>query len=167
MRAAPAIQVSVRRFGVWRAVVLAVGSFAASVVAAWVAQHMRALPWPGAAGVLAIGAAAIVSTVWLTAGLLRVPAFQLRWDGLSWYFNQGDPTATDAIAGDPNAGELSIAVDLGAWLLLRFTPSTPPGKVRVRWLPLQRQGLEQQWHGLRCAVYSPRPAPGSKAAAQR
>ena len=167
MRAAPAIHVSVTRFGVWRSVVLAVGTSAAIIVVAWVAQQLRSLPWPAAAGEFAIGAVAFMSTVWLTAALVRASAFQLRWDGLSWYFNPGGPTTADAIAADPQAGELSIAIDLGAWLLLRFTPSTPPGDVRVRWLPLQRRGLERQWHGLRCALYSPRPVPDSRAASQR
>ena len=167
MRAAPDIHVCVTRFGMWRAAVLAVGLFAVVAVVAWMTQHMRVLPWPAAAGQFAGGAVALVSTLWLTAGLVRMPAFQLRWDGLSWYFNRVDPTSTDAIAAEPQAGELSIAIDLGAWLLLRFTPGTPPGDARACWLPLQRQGLERQWHGLRCALYSPRPAPKSGAAAQR
>jgi hypothetical protein len=40
-------------------------------------------------------------------------------------------------------------------MLLRFTPDAP---ARMTWLPVQRRGLEAQWHALRCAVYSPRPA---------
>ena len=170
MRAAPDIHVCVTRFGMWRAAVLTVGLFAAIVIVAWVAQYMRALPWPAAAGQFAVGTVAFVLTVWLTVALLRVPAFQLRWDGLSWYFSPGYPTSADATAAaaDPQAGEVSIAIDLGTWLLLRFSPGTPPGDVRVRWLPVQRHGLERQWHGLRCALYSPRPAPDdSGAAAQR
>ena len=168
MRAAPDIHVCVTRFGMWRAAVLIVGLVAAIAIVGWVMQHMRTLPWPAAASQVAVGAVAFVLTVWLTAGLTRVPAFQLRWDGLSWYFNRVDPTSTDVIAAEPQAGELSIAIDLGAWLLLRFTPGTPPGDARACWLPLQRQGLERQWHGLRCALYSPRPAPNdSGAAAQR
>ena len=168
MRAAPDIHVCVTRFGMWRAAVLAVGSFAAFAIVAWVIQHMHALPWPAAAGQFAVGAVAFGLTVWLTAGLAKVSAFQLRWDGRSWYFNREAPTSADATAADLQAGELSIAIDLGAWLLLRFTPGTPPGDVRARWLPVQRRGLERQWHGLRCALYSPHPAPGDiGAAAQR
>ena len=168
MRAAPDIHVCVTRFGIWRAAVVTVGLFAAVVIVAWVAQHMRALPWPAAAGQFAVGALAFVLTVWLTAGLVNTSAFQLRWDGLSWYFNRWNPTSADATAADPQAGDVSIAVDLGSWLLLCFSHSNPLGDVRVRWLPVQRQGLERQWHGLRCALYSPRPAPNdSGAAAQR
>jgi len=167
MRAAPDIHVCVTRFGMWRAAVLAVGLFAAVAIVVWATQHMRVLSWPAAVGQFAGSAAALVSILWLTADLVRVPAFQLRWDGLSWYFNRADPTSADAVAGDPQAGDLSIAIDLGAWVLLRFTPGAPPAGARTRWLPLQRHGLERQWHGLRCALYSPRPAPGSEAAAQR
>ena len=167
MRAAPDVHVCVTRFGLWRAAVSAVGLFAAVAIVAWVTQHIRALPWPAAAGQFAVGGLAIASTLWLTVGLAGVSAFQLRWDGLSWYFDRADPTSTGGVAADPQAGDLSIAIDLDTWLLLRFTPSTPPGDARARWLPLQRRGLERQWHGLRCALYSPRPASDSGAAAQR
>ena len=167
MRAAPDIHVCVTRFGAWRAAVSVIGLFAAAAIVAWVTQHMRALPWPAAAGQFAVGGVALVATLWLTAGLARVSAFQLRWDGLSWYFNRGGLTFTDGATADPQVGELRIAIDLGAWVLLRFTPDAPSGGAHTRWLPLQRRGLERQWHGLRCALYSPRPVPDSGAAAQR
>ena len=168
MRAAPDIHVCVTRFGIWRAAVLTVGLFAAFAIVAWVIQHMHALPWPAPAGQFAVGAVVFTLVVWLTAGLVKVSAFQLRWDGLSWYFNREAPTSADATTADLQAGELSIAIDLGAWLLLRFTLGTLPGDVRTCWLPVQRHGLERQWHGLRCALYSPRRAPGGiRAAAQR
>ena len=34
---------------------------------------------------------------------------------------------------------------------------------RVTWLPVQRRGLESQWHALRCAVYSARSSTGHPA----
>jgi hypothetical protein len=51
-------------------------------------------------------------------------------------------------------GNVAVVIDLGPWMLLRFTADAPP---RTTWLPVQRRGLEAQWHALRCAVYSPRP----------
>jgi hypothetical protein len=42
-------------------------------------------------------------------------------------------------------------------MLLNFTPDAA---ARTSWLPVQRLGLETQWHALRCAVYSPRPMAG-------
>ena len=56
-------------------------------------------------------------------------------------------------AGVRRTGTLEVAMDLGGLLLLRLV-----GQRRTRvWLPVQRRGLESQWHGLRCAVYSPPP----------
>jgi hypothetical protein len=57
-------------------------------------------------------------------------------------------------------GELQVAIDLGAWMLLHFVPDVGHRACSVSWLPVQRRGLESQWHALRCAVYSPRPAAG-------
>jgi hypothetical protein len=31
---------------------------------------------------------------------------------------------------------------------------------RATWLPVQRRGIERQWHALRCSVHSPHAAPG-------
>ena len=86
-----------------------------------------------AVGALAVSACAV--------SLWHVPAQSLRWDGRAWQL-------------DAAAGELSVAIDLGPWMLLCFMPE---GRGRCSWLPIQRRGLEAHWHALRCAVYSPRP----------
>jgi len=46
-----------------------------------------------------------------------------------------------------------VAVDLGAFLLLRLVEQ----RRTIVWLPVQRRGVESQWHALRCAAYSPLP----------
>jgi hypothetical protein len=73
-------------------------------------------------------------------------------------------------------GDIAVVVDLGAWMLLRFDPlplqlnlEAAHARTHVKsffprldrrlasrrlWLPLQRVGLEPQWHALRCALYS-------------
>jgi hypothetical protein len=56
---------------------------------------------------------------------------------------------------EPLAGRVGVAVDLGAWLLLRFKAEDT---LRGRWLPVQRRGHELAWHGLRATVYCARPA---------
>jgi hypothetical protein len=43
-------------------------------------------------------------------------------------------------------------IDLGSWLLVVFESST--SAVERVWLPLQRRGLEGEWHALRCALYA-------------
>ena len=86
--------------------------------------------------------------------LLYTPTTSLRWDGSFWHLG---PPGTEG--DEPAAGQVDVAVDLGAWMLLRFTRETSTPGRSVTWLPTQRWGLEAQWHALRCAVYSPRPAP--------
>ena len=138
MRASPACQVSLRRFGVWRAAVLGLSLLGVACVAAWLLQREVA---PSTLVVAATAAAASLLAA-LVASLWRMPAVDLRWDGQVWHL--------DAVSGD-----LAAVIDLGPWMLLRFTPDAP---ARMTWLPVQRRGLEAQWHALRCAVYSPRPA---------
>lgn len=158
MRAAPAVHVSVTRFGVWRAAVGAVLALVWTVVGAWAVSHGLAL---GGAPPVAVAGAAIASigvASWLAARLASTPTFDLRWDGRSWFVATTSasaplPGGTDAVAGD-----LAATIDLGDWLLLRFAPERPHALATVpRWLPVQRRGLEGSWHALRCAVHSPRP----------
>ena len=150
MRAAPAFQVSLQRFGVWRVGVWGLAALAVITLAAWVITHERPhepLIEVGAWVSAALSAAAIVA---LAASTARTPPLDLHWDGRAWQLGP--------VIGDRVPGDLSVAIDLGAWMLLRFT-ATVPARPRVVWLPVQRWGIESQWHALRCAVYSPRPAP--------
>jgi hypothetical protein len=151
MRAAPAFQISLHRFGVWRCGVLLIATLGAAALAAWV--FARAPTFELAPAMLATAAGA--GWIWLVASLIRVPAVSLRWDGSSWHLGASGETGS---ASPP--GELTVAIDLGAWMLLRFEPALAPSSQRARpvWIPAQRRGVEAQWHGLRCAVYGARPA---------
>jgi hypothetical protein len=97
------------------------------------------------AGVVALG---LVLALLVLVGARRRES-ELRWTGARWQL-----TATGD-AGDAGCdGNVRVMIDLGPWMLLRFTPND----VRRRagsWLPVQRSGLESRWHGLRCAVYAP------------
>ena len=141
MRASPACQVSLRHFGVWRSAVLGLSLLGVVSVAAWLLRREEALSMPLVAATALAGLLMAI----LVASLLRTPAVGLRWDGQAWHL--------DAVPGD-----LAVVIDLGPWMLLRFTPAVPAA--RMTWLPVQRRGLEAQWHALRCAVYSPRPVAG-------
>ena len=55
------------------------------------------------------------------------------------------------------SADLAVAIDLGSFLLLTLSTSDG-GRRSRRWLPVQRRGLEQDWHALRCAVHAPPPA---------
>ncbi|WP_280154615.1 hypothetical protein [Piscinibacter sp. XHJ-5] len=147
MRASPAFQVSIVRFGVWRAAVAASTLLALSSLAAWwlavdeVPTTMVALP-------LALVSLAAIG---VGASLLRCTPTSLRWDTQRWHFGPAG-----APGEEPTSGNLAIALDLGAWMLLKFESD----QRRTTWLPVQRRGLEAHWHALRCAVYCARPASG-------
>ena len=149
MRAAPAFQVSLHRFGVWRSAVLTLAALAMATMVAWLLTQERPIEivaWVSAtASVVAIGG--------LAASALRVPPVDLGWDGQTWSVRRGP--------GEPAPGDLHVAIDLGRWMLLRFSPAGPAAP--AIWLPVQRLGLESQWHALRCSIYSPHPTPGADA----
>ena len=140
MRASPACQVTLQHFGVWRAAVLGLSLSGAASVAGWLAGREAAMSTPLVAAML-VAVPALAALVW---SLLRTPARSLRWDGQAWHL--------DAIPGD-----VAVVIDLGPWMLLRFTAAEPD---QITWLPVQRRGIDAQWHALRCAVYSPRPLVG-------
>ena len=145
MRASPAFQISIVRFGVWRAVVAMAVVLATSSLAAWWSAHDA----PG--GVLALAGLVALAAIPGGAGLLRCPPVSLRWDTQRWHLGPAS-----APGEEPESGNLAIALDLGAWMLLKFESD----QRRVAWLPVQRHGLEAQWHALRCAVYCARSGSG-------
>lgn len=150
MRAAAPVQVALCRFGAWRVAVSSVALASLIAIALWLMQTMP----PPSMGVVAGAVVVAMAVIGLGWHLLRTPRTSLRWDGAAWHLG---PLGT---AGDePASGEVDVAIDLGAWMLLRFAPEAPSHGPSITWLPVQRQGLEPQWHALRCAVYSPRPPP--------
>ena len=153
MRASPAVEVALTRFGAWQAAVGVLSAASALSALAWWATQQR-LP-PVAAGV-ATGTA-LCALAWLAESLFRVPPAHLRWDGQGWYLRR-----LDSALFEPVAGQVTVAIDLGPWMLLRFEPLARARWADPVWLPVQRAGIEPQWHALRCAVYSPCSAPGAE-----
>jgi hypothetical protein len=142
MRCAAPLELSVNRYELWHAMVLLLATGAcAALFAWWWAQPQPTPRWASATAALG----ALISLVCL-AGLWRKPALTLRWDSRRWLMARED--------GAEQAGELAVAIDLGAWMLLRFVPA---GRRSASWIALQRCGLEGQWHALRCAVYTAQP----------
>ncbi|HEX6705382.1 MAG TPA: hypothetical protein VF169_11530 [Albitalea sp.] len=149
MRASPAFQIDIQRYGAWRAVVGVLLLLAAASALAWALADDGTRPRP----IVLAGGALATTLICAGTGLMRMRAVRLRWDSQRWLLGapQGSP------------GNLGIALDLGSWMLLKFEHDLmPPGR-RVSWLPVQRRGLEAHWHALRCAVYCARSAPGHDA----
>ena len=148
MRAAPPLLVLLQRFGVWRGAMGALGVLTVAALGAW---WMAREPRVGLFGsvALALVAACALGAV---ASLARVAPSWLRWDGRCWRLGK----IAAGLGGDGVVGELRVVLDLGPWMLLRFEPSG--ARRQAIWLPVQRRGIETQWHALRCAVYAPRPA---------
>ena len=147
MRAAPACQVSLQRFGAWRIAVLGLAALGIASIAGWALTRDRPVD---TLLIAAVALSALTIAVFGASLIHRIRATYLRWDGLAWHLGPIGDAATP--------GDLRVAIDLGPWMLLRFTAALPEARPRNAWLPVQRGGLEAEWHALRCAVYSPRPA---------
>jgi hypothetical protein len=152
MRESVFFEVRLRRFGDWQLAVGVVAAVAIAAAVAWAAAMLDSQP-SGRALVVGVAAVLASATVALALSLARVEGGVLACRDGVWTFTPD--------AGVARTGALGVAMDLGAFLLLRLGAR---GRTSA-WLPVQRRGLEAQWHALRCAVYSPPPlAAGSPTA---
>jgi hypothetical protein len=151
MRESVFFEVSLRRFDVWQAAVAAVAGAAIATSVAWAASTFASQSPSGARVVVAVAALLVLATLALARSLVGIgPGVLAGRDGVWSYAPE---------RGAVRAGSLTVALDLGSFLLLRVGAGRA-----VVWLPVQRRGLERQWHALRCAVYAPMPsAAGSPA----
>ena len=116
MHGSPPCALTVARFGAWRAAVAALALAALASLIAWtLTSPLGGGTWARAGVVLAA-----LATLALAASLWRQPAVGLRWDGLAW-------TVEWPASAHPVSGRLEIAIDLGSFLLLRFTPAGRSG----------------------------------------
>jgi hypothetical protein len=104
--------------------------------------------------IFVLGTASLAAAIGLSASLSAVVPLTLRWDGQGWTLG---PAAS--AGNEPWPGEVTVCIDLGNWLLLRFRHRSSGCWPKVTWLPVQRRGQQAQWHALRCALYSTRPTP--------
>jgi hypothetical protein len=153
MRASPAFQINLQSFVLWQAAVGALVLLSFACILLWCASGTTprsSVVWASATtGTLLLG--------WGATLAVRSMPLSLRWDTLNWRLGP-----LDSVGEEPFAGQLTVVLDLGSWMLLRFVQTDPParrGGLRPQhWLAAQRRGLGSQWHTLRCAVYSSRPA---------
>ena len=147
MRASPACQITVRDFAWWRT---GVGVLVLCVVAsagAWWLGPAQRPSWASAALALLL-----LTSVCAATDLMRCPPLSLRWDTTRWNLGPAASMGEEALSG-----QLAVAVDLGAWMLLRFRPDVATKRFSTVWIAVQQAPSQQQWHAFRCAVYSSRP----------
>ncbi len=151
MRHAPPADAACASGGWWFHCRVVLHALAAAALAAWAAGHLQS-------GAAATAAAAVFSALLTALWAARRPrpaGGRLRWDGQCWQFDAGEPGTP------PLAGAAEPLLDLGPWLLVRFTPE---GGGAARWLaPQAGDGSLQP---LRVALYgsiaerAPHTAPG-------
>jgi hypothetical protein len=152
MRESSSCSVPLRDFALWRAAIAVVALAALAVLAMWTAAALQARPvagaglMPGAVIVLILAIATAVIALSLAGGV--APGVLSYREG-HWAYA---PARMDDL---PRSGDLAVAIDLGPFMLLTLAGSRADGRPSRRWLPVQRRGLEREWHALRCAVYSP------------
>ncbi|MEX8519797.1 MAG: hypothetical protein AB3X44_14895 [Leptothrix sp. (in: b-proteobacteria)] len=130
---------------------------ALSGLSAWLVLHWPTDPLATRASRLGLWCLTLwlIRQAWLDT---RPQVWWLAWTGQHWALQTPDAALHDAWPGT-----LQVRLDLGRWLLLEFMPldTCAPRWHHQRpsiWLSASRRALPDQWHALRCAVYSPRPA---------
>ena len=128
MQPAPAVSFDCDDGGAWRAAVAVLYGLSAAAMLRW------ALGWLGPPGLSAAGSAAlaalavvaglgVAAVTWRRAAAAAGPGVRLAWDGQCWQLHD--------VAAAARPGRVVVALDLGAWMLLRFEPR-PRGA--ARWL---------------------------------
>ena len=148
MRESPSCVVELRRFGVWRIAVGTVAVAAIAAMAAWaglaIADRSNDVAWIATVASLLAVMSALIAT-----SLARVEPGTLACIDGGWTF-----TCRRRGVDCVESGALTVAVDLGSFLLLTLTRADGSRRAARRWLPVQRRGLEADWHALRCAVHA-------------
>jgi hypothetical protein len=137
MRRTPPVVVQLQPQPAVQAAVALIATLAAGGLAAWACNH-QPLAWPVWV--------ALPPLAWWTWRAARVLPRRLRWDGEAWWLDEPD-------RDDGPRVQLTVLIDLDAWLLLRASPGP-------RWLPLSRNQQGAHWGALRATLFA---APGGSA----
>jgi hypothetical protein len=134
MRAAPAVTVELGGSAAWLLFQACIAATAAAALGAWLLSRAGQ---PAAWGLLAAPPAGWLA--WRPGVRARAA---LAWDGQQWLL-------------DGAAAHVTVAMDLGPWMLLRLQAAGGPA--RTRWWPATARQGGAHWHGLRAALYSRAP----------
>jgi hypothetical protein len=145
MRAAPPVQAQSCSAGPWRSIQWALYGSSAAVTVGWAA----ATRWEPGAGPLAAGLLTGLAVGLAARYALPTRAMQLAWDGSAWQLRLP--------GGEACSGQAALMLDLGPWMLVRFSPAGVRWRGAV-WLPLSRRDAAAAWPALRVALHAPQPA---------
>jgi hypothetical protein len=143
MRAPPPVRVQVGLDRRWLMALALLAAAAAGNTMAWALSRLEA---SGPATAAAAVVAAVFAAAAASAGARwTAPRGHLSWDGHGWVWQPVDAAAA--------GGEVTLALDLDSWMLLRFDAAAGPR----RWLPIPMSSARAVWSPLRGALYGPRP----------
>jgi hypothetical protein len=132
MRVAPPVQALSCSGGRWRPFQQVLVALSLAVAVAWAGAQLGAEGAVLAGAALALGLAA----AWGAGRWLVTPSRWLAWDGASWQLQPEGQT-----------GQVALMIDLGDWMLVRFSPG-------AHWLPLSRRDAATDWQALRVALHA-------------
>jgi hypothetical protein len=134
--------------GAWRLASAGLGGLVVGVLVRWLSA-LGGLDEPYATAGSGLAALCVAATAWRG---LPVHPRRLFLSGDGWRVRSAPPFGAIGRAA-PIPGRPTIALDLGAWMLVRFdtTPS------RRFWLPLSESPDPGRWSALRAALWTWRP----------
>src|SRR5512139_3947946 len=145
MDAAPPVEVFVGPDRPARLAVSVLAAASGASTAAWLFAALGGAAAPAADMSAPFAIAAVAAcAAWLAWRASCRGVERLCWDGRDW-------SLLAAGEGSPRTGAVTVAIDLDAWMLLRFDAAG-----HRRWLPLSRSAHAGRWHALRCAVFARR-----------
>lgn len=143
MQPAPAVSFLCDDGGAWRAAVAGLSGATAAVLLrwglGWGLPHLADTAL--AAALVLAGGAAVALAAWRRD---RAAPPRLAWDTQVWHFQPSD--------AEPRPGRVRVALDLGRWMLLQFSPH---GGGRARWLAVGAPAGA----AARAALYAQAPEP--------
>ena len=120
-----------------------------AALAGWALAQTAQAPQGAVWAILVLAAAAAGAVgFWQARYALPANAAYLGWDGAGWTLGLHPAAGGKAAPAETPLAAVVVALDLGAWLLLRLHPAAGP----CRWQAARADASGTDWHGLRLAL---------------